>query len=114
MMVHVMAGPPQRSLLHGGRPDERPDETGGAIHLERAMGEVSMERQREPDRAQEVRGHPQRDQTPGVSHEEDEECRCLDGPENGGRQNMSQRSGSSQVSGEKCPRRAVRRLFTSW
>ena len=52
VMVHVMAGPPQRPLLHRRRADERPHEARDAVHLERAVREVAVERQRQTDGAQ--------------------------------------------------------------
>src|SRR5262249_33790143 len=41
--------PPQRSFLHRRGPDQRPDEARAAVHLERSMGEVAMERERQAD-----------------------------------------------------------------
>ncbi len=91
MMVHVMARPPQRSLLHRGRADERPHETGHPVHLERAMREVAVERQREADRAQEVRERPQRHEAGRERHRKHEERRCLDDPEHYLRENDHRR-----------------------
>ncbi len=56
MMVDVVAGPPQRALLHGGGSDERPDEPGDAIHLKCAVREVAMKCEGEADSANEVGG----------------------------------------------------------
>ena len=76
-----MAGPPERPLLHRRGADERPDEARDAVHLERAVREVAVERERQADRAQEVRGRPQADQRPGERDGEHEQRRRLDGPE---------------------------------
>ena len=89
VMVHVMAGPPERPLLHRRGADERPDEAGAAVHLERAVREVAMERQRQADRPQEMRDRPQRDERPRERDEEDEKRRRLDDPEHDNRQEFS-------------------------
>ena len=64
VMVHMMTGPPERSLLHRRGGDEGPDESRGAVHFEGAVGEVAMKQQRQADRPQEMRRGPQSDKHP--------------------------------------------------
>ena len=73
MVVAVVLGPPERALLHGGRSGERPEETRHAVHLERTVREVPVERQGEADGSQEMRYGPQRDEWPREWDEEDEQ-----------------------------------------
>ena len=75
VMVHVMAGPPERPLLHRGRADQGPDESRDAIHLKRAVREVAVERERQADRAREMRHRPEGGQRPRERHEEREQRR---------------------------------------
>ena len=81
VMVHVVARPPERPLLHRGRADEGQDEARGAIHLKRAVREIAVERERQADRAHEMRSGPQGSQRPRQRHEEREQRRRLHGPE---------------------------------
>ena len=104
VMVDVMAGPPERPLLHRGGADERPDEARDAVHLERAVREVAVEDQRQADGAHEMRGGPQRDERPAERHGEDQQRRRLHQPENGDLYeiwqhglNLSQRAGDGNA-----------------
>jgi hypothetical protein len=81
VVVDVVPGPPQRPLLHRRGADERPREPRGAVHLERAVREVAVERQREADRAHEVRRAPQPEVFPLERDGEREQRARLDNPE---------------------------------
>jgi len=81
MVVDVMAGPPQRALLHRGRSDEGPREPRETMHMKRPMREIPMERQGQTDGTYEVRDRPEQDQARREWHGKHEERRCLDDPE---------------------------------
>ena len=61
VMVDVMAGPPERALLHGGDTDRRPEQAGRPVHLERAVRVVAVIRERQSHAAQEMRRGPERE-----------------------------------------------------
>ena len=54
MVIDVIAGPPQRPLLHGGGAEQRPDEARAARQLERAMRQVTVKDDGEAEGAKEV------------------------------------------------------------
>ena len=58
----VVAGPPQRALLHRGGAEERPREPCPAVHLARAVRQMAVERDGQTEGAREVGDGPQRHQ----------------------------------------------------
>ena len=70
VVVHMMAGPPEWPLLHRGRAHQRPQEARAAVHLERTVRVVAMEREREADGAKKVRHGPEQHQPPREGHDE--------------------------------------------
>jgi hypothetical protein len=89
-MIHVVTGPPQRSLLHRRRTDERPHEPRAAVHLEGAMREVPVKGQRQADRAEKVGHGPQPEQRPRKGYAEGQQGGRLDHPEHYYRKNIEQ------------------------
>ena len=103
VMVDVMAGPPERPLLHRRGADERPDEPGDAVHLERAVREVAVEDQRQPDaRGRNARPPTSATNAPAERHREDQQRRHLHQPEHADlARNLVARSKSLEARGRQ-------------
>jgi len=81
MMMAVVSGPPEGSLLNGAVAPDGEKELGPARCLEGTVGKVTMVKARNGEHSDEVKGHSRQDRNPAPTHPDHSEAHQVEAQE---------------------------------